>query len=365
MSALFEYLDWRGDLDFRTVHPNAVDMLIFSALAYLNFDDIVPAEANGSVPLTEAAQRLLSMEDAQERCRVKKDLTLLEKAAQTLRFGSCRIGCYRNVLVPEEEIQFASVTFLLSDGSAVVTYRGTDYTLTGWKEDFNMSFQDAVPAQLAALEYLHDFADASTQPLHLCGHSKGGNLAAYAAAKAEPVIQRRIVGVHNNDGPGFREAMMEDPGYQAILPRLYTYVPQSSVFGMMLEHEEPFQVVKSKQVGGLLQHDPYSWEVMGGDFIRMEETTDNARLLDTTLKAWMSEMTVEERNTLVDAVFDLLGSGGAEDARELMKPQALKTVLRNLKGDEGKRKLLSGEFGRFALTALRNQLSKVDFQNED
>ena len=360
MSALFDYLDWRGDLDFQTVSPNEVDMLIFSALAYLNLDGIVPTEPYASVTVPDAARNLLAMPDAQSRCRVKKDLTLLEKAAGTVRFGSCRIAYYWDVSIAQEEIQFAAMTFLLSDGSAVVTYRGTDYSLTGWKEDFNMSFLDSVPAQRMALEYLQGFAGITSRPLHICGHSKGGNLAAYAAAKVDPFTQRRILGVQNNDGPGFREHMMADPGYQAILPKLHTYVPQSSVFGLMLEHEEPFLVVQSRQVGGILQHDPYSWEVMGGSFIRMEETTGQARFFDNTLKEWLAEMSIQERDDLVDTVFDLLGTGGTEDARELLKPQNMKTVLKALNDDENARKLLSGEMRRFAKTVLRSQRNKIE-----
>lgn len=356
MSALFTYLNWRGDLVFEMVPPNSVDMLIFSALAYLDWDGIVPREAYGSVGLPEAAGKLLEKEDAAERCRVKKDLELLSLAATQPRFAQCRVAFYRNIFIREAETQFAAVTFLLPDGSAVLAFRGTDYTLTGWKEDFNMSFQDTVPAQLAALEYARAFAETNRQALYFSGHSKGGNLAVYAAAKCGE-LQERIRGVYNHDGPGFREAMMTDPGYLSIVPKIRTYVPQSSVFGMMLEHEEPFLVVKSRQVG-LLQHDLYNWEVMGGDFVRLQETTDSSRLLDSTLKLWMEGLSVEERNNVVDTVFDLLASGGIDDPRELAKPKKIRALFQSFSANEDARKLLTGELASLIQAARRSQFMK-------
>lgn len=218
-----------------------------------------------------------------------------------------------------------------------------------------MSFRDIIPAQALALEYTLAFARTNPMPLHLAGHSKGGNLAVYAAAKSGELIQRRIVGVHNNDGPGFREAMMADPGYQAMVPRIYTYVPQSSVIGMMLAHEEPFQVVKSRQIGGLMQHDPYSWEIMGGDFIRMEQTTAESRIIDRTLKQWLLGMSNEERSAFVDTVFELLYAGGTDDAKELLKPKNLRKILRHFRADEEAKRLISRELGNMLQALWRTQ----------
>lgn len=354
MSALFEYIKWRGDLDFRVVAPGCVDALVFSALAYLDFTDIVPMEPYGSVALPEAADQLLAMPEAAQRCRVRNDLTLLRYAADSARFGNCRIAFYRDIFVPEEEIQFAAMTFLLPDGSAFLAFRGTDTTLVGWKEDFNMSFRDTVPAQTAALEYTLAFAQTNTLPMHLGGHSKGGNLAVYAGAKCGPSVQKRIVGVYNNDGPGFRAAMMEDPGYRSIVPRIYTYVPQSSVIGMMLEHEEPFLVVKSKQLG-VMQHDPYSWEILGGDFIRVEEVTEDSKFLDRALKTWLEGLDEAERNSLVDTVFDLLESGGMDSTWDLIRPKNVKLLVQNLKSDENAKKLLATELAGLIHAARKAQ----------
>ena len=266
MATLFDYLRWRGDLTFTQDPPNCVDALIFSALSYIHYGGLVEQKPEIPVYLQDAAAYFFTLEAPEARVRVEKDLDLLHQAAVTTRFGQCRLVMYRDTLIPEQETQFAAVTFLLDDGSAFLAFRGTDYSLVGWKEDFNMSFQQTVPAQRLAVRYLREVAAEYALPLRLGGHSKGGNLAVFAASRSGPLIQQRILEVYNNDGPGFTRYMMGDPGYLTMVPQIKTYIPQSSVIGMLLEHEEPYTVVKSRTVS-LLQHDPYSWEVMGRDWM--------------------------------------------------------------------------------------------------
>lgn len=343
MATMFDYLKWRGDLSFTQDPPNAVDALIFSALIYIHYGGSVEADPTTPVLLKTAAEEFFALEDHETRMRVKNDLELLHAAAKTTRFGFTQLVNYRDLLIPEQETQFAAATFLLDDGSAFVAFRGTDNTLVGWKEDFNMTFQQTVPAQRLAAQYIREVAAEYSIPLRIGGHSKGGNLAVFAAARSSPQVQRQILDVYNHDGPGFTKYMMGDPGYLAMVPRIQTYVPQSSVIGMLLEHEEPYTVIRSKTVS-LLQHDPYSWELMGREFIRMQEITEESRFVDAALKTWFSSMTNKERNQLVDAMFALLGSGGVENAMDIFHPKNIRTYLKTLSSDENMRRILSGEF---------------------
>ena len=249
MADLFDYLLWRGDLTLDMVPLNPVDTLILSELSYLGFEGLVPGDFQHPVPLKVAAQAFLALPDREERLHLKKDLELISACAETERFGDLRMLFYRSELLPEMESQFAAVTWLLPDGTALITYRGTDTTLTGWKEDFNMSFQTCVPAQEKALWYLEAFARVYPDlPLTVAGHSKGGNMAVYAATRCQPELRERVRAVHNHDGPGFQTQILREPGYREVLPKVRTFVPQSSVVGMLLEHEEPYTVVKSRQV---------------------------------------------------------------------------------------------------------------------
>ena len=300
MADMFDYLVWRGDIPFSALGPNPVDGLVFTTLSYINFGAAVPHAPDSHIPLREAAMRFLEDPEAAQRVRVDRDLELLAAVAATQRFGSAEIGFYRDIFIPEQDTQFAAMTFFLDDSSAYLAFRGTDNTLVGWKEDFNMTFLHHIPAQQLAAEYVRDLAEAFSGSLRLGGHSKGGNLAVYAAAMAEPEIQDRITDVGNYDGPGFMAHILSHPGYGWIVPKIRTYLPQSSVFGLMLNREEPHTIIKSRQIG-LLQHDPYNWEVLGANFIP-DTLSPDSLLLNRTLKSWLAGMTTEERNAFFDAV---------------------------------------------------------------
>ena len=168
------------------------------------------------------------------------------------------------------------------------------------------------------------------------------------------MIQQQILEVYNNDGPGFTGYMMGDPGYLAMVPRIKTYIPQSSVIGMLLEHEEPYTVVKSKSVS-LLQHDPYSWELMGREFQQMQEVTENSQFLDTTIKTWFADMSNQERNKLVDVMFTLLGTGGVENALDIFHPKNTLKYIKTLSTDDNMRKILSSEFQSFVEAAKKTR----------
>ena len=354
MANVFDYLKWRGDLTFTQDAPNGVDALIFSGLSYIRYGNRVEADPNNPITLKEAAEGFLAISDYETRARAKIDIELLMAAAQTARFGFTKICMYRDDFIPEQETQFAAMTFLLDDGSMFLAFRGTDNSLVGWKEDFNMSFQQTVPAQRLAVQYVREVAAEFGYPMRLGGHSKGGNLAVFAAARSSPSLQKRIMEVYNNDGPGFTEYLMGDPGYLAMVPRIRTNIPQSSVIGMLLEHEEPYTVIRSKTVG-LLQHDPYSWEVLGRGFIPVEEITESSQFVDATIKDWFAAMSNQERSQLVDVMFTLLGTGGVENALDIFHPKNIRTYLKTLSSDENIRRVLSTEFQSLIEAAKRTK----------
>lgn len=364
MADLFDYLQWRGDLSFRQSPVNPVDALIFSALSYISFGGAVEAMPEVPISLKAAAEEFFRLPDQESRCRVKADLSLLMAAAETRRFGNVMLLQYRSLLVPQEETQFAAITYLLDDDSGMITFRGTDYSLVGWKEDFNMSFRETIPSQLLALQYTNEIAGKYIMPLQICGHSKGGNLAVFAAVKAETAVQDRILSVFNQDGPGFTDYLINDPAYRKMVPKIRTIVPQSSVIGMLLEHEEPYTIIKSKQIG-LLQHDPYSWEVLGPDFLPMEEITANSRFLNQTIKTWLAGMTNEERNEIVDTVFELLTIGDVDNVFEIIQPKNIRNYLRTLHTNGNIRRILSEEMMSLMEAAKKTQLELAAVQNTD
>ena len=352
MAELFDYLEWRGDLTFLQDPLNQVDGLIFAALSYADFSDVVCEDFQTPISLEEAACRMRMTQDPSKRVRVKNDLRLLEAAADTARFSGVRMLYYRSEFLPQQQSQFAAVTFLLPEGTAVLSFRGTDDTLVGWKEDFNMSFQSRVPAQEKALYYTEAFAAVHPNPLVLCGHSKGGNLAVYAAAQCRSSLQERILRIYNYDGPGFAPSMMQDFGYREIVPKIATFIPESSIIGMLLEHEEPVQVVRSRQVS-LMQHELYSWEVQGPRLCKAPQLDREAWHLSLAIKQWLAQRSLQERNEFVDAVYELLTAGAVEKTKELILPKNVLGYLKTIGGDEQLKGLIRSELGAF-LQAVRS-----------
>lgn len=180
-----------------------------------------------------------------------------------------------------------------------------------------MAFESPVPAQSAALQYLQEAAAALSGPLLLGGHSKGGNLAIYAAAHADPAVQERIRAVYSFDGPGLDDATVASQGYARIAARIRSFVPQSSVVGMLLAYHPEYTVVKSDALG-LMQHDAFTWQLLGTRFIEAPEVDAGSRLVNQTVHAWLSRVTPEQRRRFVDTLFGLLEASGATTVKELM-----------------------------------------------
>ena len=323
MANILDYLDWRGDLTLAQAPFNEVDNLILAELAFLNFAGIVPGPGAGErISLHRAADAFFARVPDGEKVEMgvlvpDEIVLLLRKAAESNRFRDMKLSCFADWLDHERAEQFAAMTVETGDGALYLAFRGTDDTLAGWKEDFHMACMMEVPAQKMALHYLREVAKQfPRRKLRMGGHSKGGNLAVYAAVFAPAAIQKRLLTVWSNDGPGFHDAMVSLPQHGRIADRIVTIVPKSSVVGMVLEHDEDYTVVDSSQKG-LMQHDGFSWEVLGDRFVRLRSVSRQGRLNDLVLKEWVCNMPLEQREKFVDGLFEVLTASGAETLTDL------------------------------------------------
>lgn len=327
MANIMDYLDWRGDLDF-TVSPfNEVDNLILSELVYVDFQGIVPPPGEQHISITEA-NRLFFSEHTEEEIHARVSSTrmaafLMRKMASTKRFGNLLLGDYVNDICLDEQSQFCAMTVDLLDGYRNVVFSGTDATIVGWKEDFNMCFLDEIPGQQKAVEYLNRVAERYPEPLRIMGHSKGGNLAIYSAIHSSEPVMDRIREIYNNDGPGFTDAMLDMPGYQRLLPCICSIVPEYSIVGMLFEHREKYEVVASSE-NRAGQHDVMSWEVKGTRLVHMSSVDGRALLLDKTMKSWLEGMDETKRESFVDTVFGILEEADIRTVDDLANMNAAK-----------------------------------------
>lgn len=353
MANIFDYIAWRGDLRFDLRPFNELDGLVLCRMSYLPCDNIL-GEAPMSLP--ELADALSAHPETEERLIRPDDIRLLKAAAESERFRGMLVCNYVNQIELKTQTQFSALCYILEDGRRFVAFRGTDTTLVGWKEDFNMAFICPVPAQLSAVKYLERIAAGTDGALMLGGHSKGGNLAVYAAAFCPAALQERIAAVYNNDGPGFDAEVIALPGYQRICARVQTFVPQSSIVGMLLEHEEAYTIIHSTG-DGFGQHNLYTWEVLRDRFVTLETVTNGSRFLDRTLKQWLAGLEPEQRERTIDTVYHMLCETNAETLHELKENRFSRALalLRSAKGlDEDTRKLLVHAAGVFFRSAGRS-----------
>ncbi len=316
MANILDYLYWRGDLGFETLKFNEVDSLVLCALSYLPLDNIVASDFYApSVTIAKAAGQLLAKKDGAHGLDASQR-RLLELLAQSRRFGVLYLSGFVNQVDAAAEKQFCATTILLDSDEAYVAFRGTDNTLVGWKEDFNMAYITPVPAQAEAVRYLERACLETGSALYTGGHSKGGNLAVYAATYCKKSVQDRILAVYNNDGPGFLTPVLLSEPYKRVRSRVNTYVPQSSVVGMLLDHEEDYDVVHSTQTG-LMQHDLYSWETTPDSFVLLDSVDESSKKIDRTLKSWIAGLSLKEREIFVDVLFQILSATGAKTLSEL------------------------------------------------
>ena len=331
MANLLDYLNWRGDLTLAQAPFNEVDNLILAELSFVNFGGIVPPPGGGKgVPLKQAAEPFFAKFAADEPIEMGVLVPdaipdMLQRMACSLRFGDMMLNCFADRLDVEAGEQFAALTVDTGDGALYLSFRGTDDTLAGWKEDFEMACMPEVPAQKKALEY--SLAVAKQFPrkkLRLGGHSKGGNLAVYAGVFCPEKLQNRMIDIWSNDGPGFHMDLLELPEYRRVADRVRSIVPKSSVVGMLLEHSEEYTVVDSDQLG-FMQHDGFSWQVMGNHFITLRQVSPKAHLSDQELRSWVQRLSVEQREKFVTALFDVLTASGAVTLTDL-KAESYKAV---------------------------------------
>ena len=325
MPDLFEYLKWRGDISFEDLPLTEVDNLIFSLLSYAKYDGIIsPFEGGEPLSLEETVRHYdrIHYPPNDDSLGVlvpsRNILRLLREAGATARFGPTRLIGYVDRLDDGEQKQFAAVTFLLPDGTAYVAFRGTDDTIVGWKEDFNMSYHSPIPSQLEATAYLNRAGRFHRGTLLVGGHSKGGNLAVYAGVHCLKDVKDRIQSIYNNDGPGFERDVMYEDGYRAICDRIRTYIPAYSVVGKLFERMEKHVVVQSRE-SRLMQHDGFSWEVLGGTFVRAEDTLPDSKRIDRTLKEWVASVSKEDREAYVNAIYTVLTATEAKTLSELSR----------------------------------------------
>ncbi|WP_314641041.1 Mbeg1-like protein [Stomatobaculum longum] len=314
---LFDYLKWRNDVSLRAAPFNEIDNVLLSYLAYADFGELLQEEKR-RVSIETCFKRFCKKHDLanvrESKLFIERAPLLLEDMVCGARFRGTKVVHFREVFDKEKVQQFAALVFLLPDGTRYVSFRGTDLSITGWKEDFLMSFTAETEGAKEAVSYLNEVSACVEGDLILGGHSKGGNFAMFAAAFCDDAVKERILKVYNNDGPGFREEIVRSAAYRELLPKITNIVPQTSIIGRLLSNEAAHTVVKST-AAGIFQHDVTTWEVTKDKFVRAEPDAFSD-FVEKSLGTWLETMDDEARKSLVETVFSMIEMTEAETFAE-------------------------------------------------
>lgn len=368
MTNFMTYLDWRGDLPFARDPVNEIDLLIFSELTYANMDDLFGKDQYLTLP--EMVQRYLDA-GIDQSSLIYDPKPLMLKASECERYRNILITRYVNHVDAKTETQFSACTFQIGSRECVVAYRGTDNTVTGWREDFNFASERETFSQALAVGYLDQCVSSK---IWVCGHSKGGNLAMYAAAFCSPATREKIASITSFDGPGFLPEILETENYNSILPRAALYLPDTSFFGLIMNQKAQRFIVRSSEMG-FMQHNPYSWKVKQNHFEKTNRLNPVSKYIDEVFDTWLASISIEERRNFIDTVFNAIESTGITTFNEMQKRKfetlnAIAKALQKTKSAEIKGLLdvlgkLAGTSSNVLIADVKNFFGLGKDKNED
>ncbi len=315
---IISYAKEYGRQTFSQMPFNEVDALLLCQLSYLNYKDFVGSFEDESVPLP-----ISNIYYDPEREKIfdgywyrDENRELFETVVNSTRYGSMKLYGYTDLEITEEDTVFSAVTFLISKDHDFVAFRGTGADLTGWKEDMKLAYSRPVGAQKLAAAYLETALSKVNGNLSVGGHSKGGNLAVYAAMCCPEEERERILTVYDNDGPGFRPELIDNDGYRAVKDKIRKFIPRSSAVGVILENTGRYEVVDCWGVGNL-QHNTYTWKSENGSFLRSKDMKLSKKTRDAALNDWILSLTEDEIATFIDTLYDTITASDAKSVYDL------------------------------------------------
>ncbi len=320
MSNITDYISWRGDISFKVNPFNHVDSLVLCQLMYANVETIIPHSFSDRISLKQLSCKYFESDIHQENLGAlinENTADFLKNVGNTERFSGVTLCGFTNIIDYKLEAQFAAMCAILPTGEVCIIFRGTDDTLIGWKEDFNMSHTFPVPSQTMALDYLQDAFFHLKKRMYVMGHSKGGNLAVYASAFCDAKVSKKIISIFDNDGPGFLPEVYNKHEFNQISSKIITVIPESSVVGILLKKVNTPRFIVSSETSGISQHDIFSWQIECTTIIAAKSQNQASILAAKTVETWLSELEVDERKKFVQEFFKVLAATDASTLLEL------------------------------------------------
>lgn len=323
MNNFLDYITWRGDLSLRQDSFNAVDSLILSRFAYLPLDNIV---SNTPITIADAYTQYIALERHNSNDVIMPlDNLLFEQTASSKRFKNFTIQHFTHLLDKKRQVQFCAMLIHLDDHTTYILFRGTDNTLFGWKEDFNMAFEPIIPSQNFARAFVLSHINDLKERIIFGGHSKGGNLAIYSAIFTHAIDTKRIKTIYNFDGPGFNDELEFNERYKLLKPLIKTFIPQTAIVGLLMNYMSNYKVIQSS-AKGFAQHDTYSWLVKGSDFIYVPKIDKESQRLENAFKTVLKDFQKDDLKIIINTFYDMLISANITDVRDFNEETLQKLI---------------------------------------
>lgn len=314
MSNLNKYIKEYGDVSFKDMPFSDADNIAMCYMYYMPLEKVVSSSFDDEpVPFSVAANKLFALRGYKHKpvglILLKNISVQMMEMAKRKRFAQMKVVACTEVFQDEPAVQFNAGTFLLPNGDIVVMFRGTDDTLTGWKEDFDILTRESIPSNKLATEYLEKVAEKFDGNIIVCGHSKGGYVAQYGALFCKKEVRDRIKYLYNNDGPGFQNySFLDTDAYKELLPKYKHFVPQSSFIGMLLYHDDDYTVVKSNRVLGPMQHDLVTWQLKGDTVKSVDHLTPLGKMNDLVMYNLVENLSDEQGKAFDDVLSSVIHS---------------------------------------------------------
>lgn len=313
--SIIDYVLFNANKDFNEIPFNKVDALIFAQLSYLNFTGIVEDTRSDSkgVYLHEIAEHEKFPYIFTLPRTVENNTKLFNAVAYSKRYGKVRAKFYEDITEKDSDTQFGAVVFVLPGNLNIISFRGTDSTILGWKENCNMLYKYPVSSQEISVAYVDKVIPLLRGNVIITGHSKGGNLAIYSGVYCKKENKKKIKQIISFDSPGFTEEFVNDREYISTLPKISKFVPEESMVGMLLTDKSTVQIVKSDGIG-IYQHDPFMWKIDGITFVPGTKIVMRAKIIDTTFNEWVFGFAPEQREQFLEGMFLLIEKTNEADS---------------------------------------------------
>ena len=334
---IYEYIDRYGDKTFKEKEFNEIDNLIFSLIIYLNLGKIITEETN---TLEQIGKKITEEKKFKQEFSQQKDAyKCLKQIMNTNRYKDIKLKDY--VYIGTNNEQFSVVTFIINKKLIYISFEGTDHLISGWKEDFELSYMYPTASQQHAIEYLKKQIKIFGPKVIVGGHSKGGNLAQVSSMEMNIIKKLKIKKIYNNDGPGLRLEQFKSRKYKQIKKKLVHIVPHNSVFGILLRNDKYKVVVSTKKA--IQSHAMSSWMVYD-DYLSETDLSEKSIELEKSIIEWLNNHNEEQRKKMINNVFNIFKKCEINDTKDLRKLKSIIKIMKEVRNIDKETKELVASF---------------------